>query len=67
MQAIQSSRRWCGVAQAKTQLDAAIAETKTRARPLRSGTVGPAKSMNSFSPARRCWRIERLSVPAKAL
>jgi hypothetical protein len=54
MQAIQSSRRCAGVAQANTQLEAAIAETKTWARsPLAKGTVEPAKSMNSFSPASR--------------
>ena len=68
MPSIQSSRRCAGVAQAKTQLEATMAETKTWARaPLRKGTVEPAKSMNSFSPARRCWRIERLRVWAKAL
>jgi hypothetical protein len=65
---IQSSRRCAGVAQAKTQLEMAMAETKTWARaPSRKSTVEPAKSMNSFSPARRYWRIERLSVWAKAL
>jgi len=37
------------------QLEAAMAETKTWARaPPRKATVAPAKSMNSFSPARRC-------------
>jgi hypothetical protein len=29
------------------------------------GTVSPAKSMKSFSPARCTWRIERLSPLAK--
>lgn len=37
-----------------------MAATKMCARrPLVSGNVGPAKSTNSFSPARWIWRIER--------
>ena len=68
MHSIQSSRRYAGVAQAKKQLDAAMAETKTCARePSTKPTVEPAKPMNSFSPARRCWRIECLRVRGKAL
>jgi hypothetical protein len=58
MQAIQSSRRCSSVAQANTKLETAIAATKICARlPSLNATVRPAKSMNSFSPARRCWRI----------
>lgn len=68
MQAIQSSRRCASTAQANTKLEAAIAATKICARlPSVNATVGPAKSTNSFSPARRCCRIERLSRLANAL
>lgn len=45
-----------------------MAETKTCARaPSRNATVGPAKSTNSFSPARRCCRMDRFKVAAKVL
>jgi len=52
----------CGANDNKVPLLAVTTKTGGRGFPTPDGYIAaPAKAMNSFSPARWIWRIERLS------